>query len=459
MPPLRSAVTLALLLTLALAGTLRAHGVLRSSHPANGARLAEAPRELRLRFNEAPVLAVTRISLRSDSGDVTLGPVRIDSTFVAVAPVEGRLVAGNYVVRWQTAGADGHPVRGEIRFSIAPGAAGLAADQPPAGEAGALVAAPVQHEPTAEAHEASATQAGRRDFDASSPGFVGVRALLYAALVVVVGAVTFRHAVLLRVPELLADGGRRAARLGRWSAAVAIVAIALRLVAQWRAMHGDRMADVDLLLAMLSQTLWGWGWIAQCLAAIVAYGAFRGVTLNRRNAWSAVSVAALVLAFSPSLASHAAASPRMPLIAMFADGMHVLAASAWLGGLLVLFAVGIPAAREEADGGAALARLVGAFTPVALAAAATLVATGVFAAWLHLGSVAALAATTYGRVLLLKLAAVAGMAIAGFYNWRVARPRMRLEGDATLRKSMRVELAFGVAVTVATAVLVALPVE
>lgn len=449
-----------------------AHGVLRRSVPAAGARLDEVPRQIRLTFNEAPTLAFTRVALRAATGaDIRLASVRIETDSVAVADIVTPLAPGEYVIAWQVAGADGHPVRGEFRFSVAPGAAGSApATDSIGGEAGALVPAPGAPATPAAHHAPRA--ADTATFDAESPAFVAVRALLYFGLVVTIGAVAFRGLVVRRGPigpeaaAIRADATHRAATIGMWAARVTLLASALRLLAQSMAMHGDEALALPLVGTMVTQTLWGWGWVAQVLAAIAAERAFhrarRDTAATRASAptgaWSIATAAVAVLAVTPSLASHAAAAERFMPAAVVADALHVVAAGAWMGGLALLLLAGLPSARAAERRLDAFAGLVRAFSPVALAAAATLAVTGTFAAWLHIGTLQALTSLPYGRVLLIKLGTLAAVAALGFVNWRFVLPV--LHSDAGLRRFRRsgmTELAVGALVIVATAVLVALP--
>lgn len=105
-----------------------AHGALKGTNPGDGDSLSTAPRELRLSFTEAVELAVSRLELTGPDGSVALAPLAVDpdSSTVMVGRIEDPLVAGSYTVNWQVVGADGHPVRGEYSFAIAPGAEGLA---------------------------------------------------------------------------------------------------------------------------------------------------------------------------------------------------------------------------------------------------------------------------------------------------------------------------------------------
>jgi len=115
---------------------------------------------------------------------------------------------------------------------------------------------------------------------------------------------------------------------------------------------------------------------------------------------------------------------------------------------------------ENVRRGETVASLVHAFSPAALAFAAIVALTGLLATWAHLGFTSALWTTSYGRTLLLKLAILAALAAAGAWNWKRVKPALGDEaGAARLRRSVRLELGFGVLVLLVTAILVATPPE
>ncbi|MFL5537534.1 MAG: copper resistance CopC/CopD family protein [Longimicrobiaceae bacterium] len=482
-----------------------AHGHLLHSAPADGAHLSVAPRELRLAFSEAMVPDVSRLELIGpDSIAVELGALTLapDSANVLVVPIRGALAAGEYHVTYQVAGPDGHPVRGHFAFVIAPGAAGLA---PPRAAVPVGPTAPGQAPPPASHHPAASED--EEGFGVGSPLYVAVRWLSFAALLVVVGAVAFRWAVLPRVhvedgadaAVLRGASEAGAARAGLTAAGVLGLAAVLRLFAQSYALHGAEDAlDAALVGTMVTHTLWGWAWLLQAGAVVLALLAFRtvlhgvrgGVTAAAparppaatvvsetapelpaggdrprarkhspaaaRRGWLLAAAAAVVLALASALSGHAAAAMLAPL-SVLADALHVLSAGGWLGSLFVLLVAGIPAAGAAGAGRArGVAALVNAFSPVALASAAVLAATGVFAAAVQLDGVAALWQSVYGRTLLVKLALLTVVFATGAYNWKRVQPALGQEaGVARLRRSAGVELAVGVAVLLVTAVLVA----
>jgi copper transport protein len=97
------------------------------------------------------------------------------------------------------------------------------------------------------------------------------------------------------------------------------------------------------------------------------------------------------------------------------------------------------------------------FSPMALAFAGALAATGVIAAVLRLGAWSAITGSEYGRVFLYKLVGVVLVLIVGTYNWRRVRPRIDAERVGTLRRTAIAELSLGLVVLVITAWLVATP--
>lgn len=462
------AVTLILLVpTLALA-----HLALSSSTPRGGAHLTTAPREVRLTFTEAVEASVARLRLLGPGGaEVPLSPIRrpADSAQVVVAEIVGPVEAGVHRIEWQVVGRDGHPVRGTITFVVAPGAAGLGAspiDPRPEGAPGAEVVAPGADSLPAAHHDAASMPSGE-GFGAESWAYAAVRWLLYTALLVVVGAVAFSIVVIGLFGRTESDVGMvtvmrtRAATIGRW-ASVALLAVALlRLVAQSVAMHGASDAfNATFISTMLANTVWGWGWILQIVATIVAIAAFHAARRSRSGGWWIAAVASVVLALTPALSGHAAAAPRFTGLAVTLDALHVLGAAGWLGSLLLVVVAGIPVAMRVEQGrrGAVVARLVSAFSPTALIFAGVVVVTGLFAGWLHIGFSAALWESAYGRTLLIKLGILSVVMATGAYNWLRVRPALGDDlGARRIRRSATVEVGVAVLVLIATAVLVATP--
>lgn len=455
----------------------RAHDALQRSVPTKDAHLAVAPSTLRLTFTSAPGLAFVRIRLLgSDGAAVQLGPPRLDSARTVVLDITGALRAGVHTVAWQIAGADGHPVRGQYTFTIAPGAAGLdphaghatgaapdAAAGVDTGAAAAAAAAAVHHDP-------ATMPAGLDGFGVESPGYAAVRWVNLMALLAIIGAVAFRGAVLplarrRMLPATYQDLISRAAPLtaaaGLIAAAALLLATVARVFAQSWAMHGAAQAfEAGLIRGMVAGTTWGRAWLGHAAAGALALAGFAVARAGKPVGWTLAAIAAVGAAATSALAGHAAATSWAPLT-IAADMLHALGAAGWLGGLLMLVTVGMPAALrlEPVERSRVLADLVNAFSPTALACAGLAAVTGAVLAWSHLGSVGALWSSSYGRTLLLKLGALSVVALTGAYNWRRVRPTLARDAAAArrLRASASMELVVAVIVIAITAVLVATP--
>jgi len=422
--------------------------------------------EIRLVFTEAAELAFTRVELLGPQGVVRLASPAFAGADkrTVVTLIDAPLVAGQYTVTWQVAGADGHPVRGKYTFSIDSGAAGLAT-RPAAGGIGTPEnsqgdTAAVHHDPDA------FPDAG--GFDAGSPLYVIIRWLQFAAILVLTGAVAFHLFVLgfLRKKQrpdspMLRPASQRAASIGFYAALVLVAVAIMRLLAQSYAMHAPGSGFAPALMwSMIGQTTWGWGWLLQVLAAIAAMAGFSAARKDPSRGWRIAATGTVLGAFAPALSGHAASAPTLRPLAILADGLHILGASGWLGSLLILLAAGIPAAMrlEKDHRSPAVADLVNAFSPTALAFAGLTASAGVFAAWIHLGTIPALWQTQYGKTLLVKLAILGIVTATGAYNFLYVKPRLgKLDGVKHIRRSATIEVTVAVLVLLVTAVLVATP--
>jgi putative copper export protein/methionine-rich copper-binding protein CopC len=469
----RRARALAALLWLAAAllspRAAQAHGTLRSSTPAKDARLTTAPRVLRLVFSERVELALARVELIAPGGSVVaLSPLRSpgDSAAILVTDVVGAIGEGRHTVRWRVAGRDGHPVSGTFSFTVLPGAEGIAGATPdtgPASRAGgdSADAPPIgggAGEDVGDAGGRPATPVeGPRSSGSESPLYAAVRWLAYAALLALIGTVAFTSIVVPRAARgasiVPADELRgRAAGIARLAARLFLAATLARLVMQLAALGAG--FDAATLGAVVGRTAWGIGWwlsLAASVMAVLAVGRGPGAR------WGLVAAGVAVASLGSALSGHATAVLEAP-VAVMADALHLLGAGAWLGSLLCVAAVAIPVAMGRERGVAMLARLVNAFSPLALAGAALAALTGLAAVGIHLGSSAAAWSSGYGRLLLVKLALLAGVAALGAFNWRVVRPRLGDDASAALlRRAAYTELALGAAVVAVTAFLVATP--
>lgn len=109
-----------LLLALSVAAPPRAHAhaALVSSEPAAGEQVTAVPTEVVLRFNEQIAAGLALVTVTDGEGvAMTTGSVQVAGDTVT-QPLQPRLAAGNYVVRFKVTSADGHPISDAFSFTI-----------------------------------------------------------------------------------------------------------------------------------------------------------------------------------------------------------------------------------------------------------------------------------------------------------------------------------------------------
>jgi putative copper export protein len=163
-----------------------------------------------------------------------------------------------------------------------------------------------------------------------------------------------------------------------------------------------------------------------------------------RLATIAVGLAALRVT---DLASHAKETGH-PVVTQLADLVHLTAMTVWLGGLVMLL-VGVLPRKDASE----LSAVVPRYSRLAMGSVAAIVASGAVLAWELLGPFGNVTATTYGRLLLLKVAllAVIGLAAMSSKTW-VAH---RLDFAVVLQREARMVRPFVVSVAAETALVIA----
>ena len=448
---------IAALLLLVTPAIVFAHARLLRSTPSARALLKSSPSSIRLVFSEMPMAAVSRILLVApNSGAVPLGAVRVDPAdhHAIVASVPVPLDSGTYMVHWSTAASDGHPATGSFTFTI------VRARPSSPTESATAPGVPTQKMP-------ASTRGGRTNdavqFALGAPMWMA-RWIGFVALFFLIGAVSFRYVILGRIPapQLESDEAfRHVATIG--VATAGMIAAVVLLITSVIKLYGETVAMLEFpARTILLATSWGWAWLAQMAACVLAVIAFGGAhrSGNNRGSWVLAAICALILAVTPALTGHAIGSDEA-LFAVPLDVLHVLAGSAWLGTLAMILFVGISAAAKTPGGisiGSRVASLVNAFSPLALICGGAVVATGIATSLLHLEPISRLWTSAYGMTLIVKLALVSLLLSVGTWNWRRVKPNLGgPEGVMALRFSAKLELTASMLVLAVTAFLVALP--
>jgi len=111
---------------LGLAGPASAHNTLVDSDPKNGTNTATGPATITLTFDQ-PVQAAASVNsvvvIGPDGGHWESGDISVDGTRVTT-PVNPLGPAGGYRIGYRILSNDGHPVTGQIEFTLTAAGAG-----------------------------------------------------------------------------------------------------------------------------------------------------------------------------------------------------------------------------------------------------------------------------------------------------------------------------------------------
>lgn len=232
-----------------------------------------------------------------------------------------------------------------------------------------------------------------------------------------------------------APGPRMLAR----AAALALVAASLLLLQGQLAALEMTRADIP---ALLTDTSWGRGWSTLTVASVLAslalvLPAARGTALPQL-------LTAMAVAVTMGGLGHAAADEQWPLAARVLDALHMVTVGAWIGGLLVtLLITRVPVFSLRDLAWRTFSRTATVAAPVALLTG------GVSGVRVLRGATpSAIAASDYGRMLVLKTALVlVVLGIGAAQRRRIAR------GAQPESARVWTEVGVAVAVLVVTAVL------
>jgi copper transport protein len=274
----------------------------------------------------------------------------------------------------------------------------------------------------------------------------------FAALALLLGPLVLRL-VALRGVTLT---GRAATAFSAAAVVGALLAVDVGILAfVLRAENALQLSIVDLLYGDLSPfaeetkfgiaflvTMVGFGAVAAL--AILAWALDRPVLL-----WPALALS-LVLASGFSLSGHQATEPNSNWATQLADWLHLTAGSIWAGGVLALAVLVWPFAPGVRG------RAFLGFSRIAVVLIGVLMLAGTYLAIVRLPDVSDLWATSYGRVLLLKVGIVCVALAWGAAHHFLVRPRLE-RGEAPgvrVGRSLLGESAVAMTVLLVAAVLV-----
>lgn len=334
---------------------------------------------------------------------------------VVKAPVSGLARGSAYTVRWRVTGGDGHSPAGVFTF-------GIGVKPPPPTEA------------------VGAGGATWKD-DIS-------RWLLFAALALVIGPLAVR---LLVLHGPLPAGLERRFHLVTVIAAFAVIDVGIAAFVV-RASNALQLPAADLLYGDLQpfaeKTRFGIAFLVMTVGfSVVASLLLLAWVFDRFELrWPALALS-VVLVTGLSLSSHQGTEPNSTPLSELADWVHLVAASVWVGGVATLAFLVWPAAPELRR------RAFLGFSRLAVGLVAAMVLAGAYMAIVRLPQLSDLWETSYGNLLLVKVAIV-GVALAwGGFHHTFVRPRLEAGGEARVRASLVGESAVALAVLLVAAML------
>ncbi len=417
------AVVVAITFGLGQPGTAGAHAVLERTNPTQSQQLDKAPALIESWYSEPLERKLTELTLYDSSGaTVTTGPTQFtdsDPLYAAVAP-PATLAPGVYTVGYQNVSkVDGHAWAGQFSFIV------LNADGsvPTGGEIALPGAAKQGYLP--------------------GLGDNTLRWFAMLAAVTIVGAAAFY--LLVARPSAAFLGQQEIERVEDSSMAlaadliiIAVPVLVLSVIGQ-AFLLADRLGGPDQLRDIFLNTRTGQLWIARLGVAIAIVLLFLPALLSERYrkgdrtllvvAVALVGGAGLLMTYS--LNSHASTGAGQ-FWSVSSDFVHLLATACWLGALiqLPLLFWWTKSKLDDEKRLLYLANALDRFAWLAVISVTLLIGTGVFNGFVQLPNKEALWETTYGRVLIAKLALILPLLGVAGLNAVFIAPRLSDAIDA-----------------------------
>ncbi len=416
------ALIIAVILIAGSAGTVSAHASLVRTDPMDGLTLDKAPRQIRLWFNDAVVLDFTRFEMRDGDGQlIPLAPFSIDTESTTTAQVFDKksvvllielpeLKPNAYRLQWYTRSADDlHVINGTVTFGIQRAVIGTSTETTPV----------------------------------TQPGEVIMRWLIFLGLGGLVGGYILTALTTKDTwAEATSQLQRRLMQLALYSGLLTFGAgLGLLL---FQGLEGAAWWPI------LTRTEFGLRWgLSQTLitlllvSLLVQTRALKVFRQSENQSKIAPTLKSFVLhpsAFilpaaitAQSLNGHSGGGNGISPLSIAMDGLHLLGASVWVGGLLVLVVAIGPMLKGGPPQTTLAWNVLRRFGFLAAGSLALLVVTGLYKSGQQVASLDGLLNTIYGQVLLFKVELVLIVGLVGLLNAALLHPRL---GDG-LRRLLR----------------------
>ena len=289
---------------------------------------------------------------------------------------------------------------------------------------------------------------------------VYVRAVHFAATIIAAGVVIFQFFV--AEPAFRAASGDLQPSIetlrSRWAWMVwGALAAAAVSAAIWAVLLAANIYDAPAgevlrnggVWTVATETRFGQVWSVRFVFGVLLAALMANPTAvaARRLGIVAIGLAIGVL-IGPAWTGHAGATPGFAgQFALASDACHLLAAGAWVGGLVPLVMLLDCARRAKRPDWAALTReAVRRFSLLGVLSVGLLLASGIINSWYEVGSIGSLIETLYGWLVLAKIGLFAAMTAFAAVNRFYLTPRLATAGAVRqLERNSLAEAALGFA--------------
>lgn len=289
----------------------------------------------------------------------------------------------------------------------------------------------------------------------SEVGLIVSRLLHYTATLTLFGVSIFPLYIYTKLEAI---------RLLHWATTWCLAAAAFLSGLFWFASVTFNMAgklDLDAIWSVLSETSFGKVWMIRVILMIILVLATPKLkSPSGRLSWLFPALCAGLLMSLAGVGHTQIENGITHFIHIGADGLHLLAAGAWLGGLVSLFSLVARAVRTSSpDWDTEASNAAIRFSGMGYLAVATLIVSGLINSWFLIGSPSNLG-TPYGQLLIVKLVLFAGMLGLAAVNRFLIVPKLikanvglAAGGLVRLRRHIVGEQALGLAIILIVSVL------
>jgi copper transport protein len=411
---LLAALALGLLATLALPATpASAHAALVRTSPVQGSVVDKPPAEIVISFSEPVALVRDKIQVIGPTGKrIDAGKPTVERKDVRI-PVRTNVPEGTYLVSYRVISADSHPVGASFVYSVVkPSAQPSAPSDAAGGRTPRVVAASVAA--------------------ARYLGFLGL--ILIAGPVLVLTALWPR-----RLPR------RDPTRLAYLGIGLVALGTVLGLYLQAPYENGTLFTASTADLGDILTSGYGTALLVRLAALAVGTVLLRLHLAGRggKPVQAALAVLAVVGLATWPLSGHPATTTA-PLLTIISDAAHLVSVAIWLGGLVMLVGFLLRRANETE-----LEAILPVWSNWAALAVTVLVLAGTAQALINVVTLDALLHTSYGQLLIAKIALLAVVLAVAWLSRRAIST-----GVPRLRRTVVLEIAGAVVILGLTSALV-----